>query len=100
MQVICKSYTIYKHIFKRYFIPDLGVTSFAINNINTKMIMDKFIGKLDSKRSGIVYSIFWNPEEKTVWRTRSNDWNEMIGYNASDEISALKTAREFLDLQI
>lgn len=62
--------------------------------------MEKFIGNMDSKRSGIIYPIFWNSEEKTIWRIRSNDWEEMIAYNVLDEISAQKIVRAFLDIQI
>jgi hypothetical protein len=62
--------------------------------------MEKFIGNLDSKKSGTIYPVFWNSEEKTVWRIRLYDWKEMIAYNVLDEISAHRIAREFLDLQI
>lgn len=62
--------------------------------------MEKLITNLESKISGISYPIYWNPEEKTVWRAISNEWKEMIGYNANDELNAITTARDFLDIQI
>ena len=62
--------------------------------------MKKLIGRLSSKVSGIVYSVLWDQEEKTVWRsTIFNDVYEMIGLNCENEHNAMITAREFLNNQ-
>ncbi len=63
--------------------------------------MEKIIGKFKSEQSGIIYTIWWYPNEKTVWRdTQFEAAREMIGYNASDESSAINAAKSYLSLQI
>jgi hypothetical protein len=62
--------------------------------------MDKFIGRIKSENSGITYSIWWNPEERTVWRDTLFNAREMIGYNAKNELSAVDIAKTFLELQV
>lgn len=62
--------------------------------------MDKFIGKIKSENSGITYSVWWDTEEKTVWRDALFESREMIGYNATNELSAINVAREYLAVQV
>lgn len=62
--------------------------------------MEKRIGILKSSISGIKYSIWWNSDEKTVWRDQLFGFREMIGIYAMDEDSALNTAKNFLDHEV
>ena len=63
--------------------------------------MEKFIGKFKSEKSGIIYTIWWSPKEKTVWRdTQFKDAREMIGFYASNESTAINAAKSYLSLQI
>jgi hypothetical protein len=62
--------------------------------------MDKFIGRIKSEKSGITYSIWWNQEERTVWRDTLLDSREMIGYNATTKLSAVNIAKTYLAVQV
>jgi hypothetical protein len=62
--------------------------------------MDKFLGMFKSEKSKITYSVWWDPEEKTVWRDTIFESREMIGYSATTKHSAINAAREYLATQI
>lgn len=64
------------------------------------MSMEKKIGIVKSSISGIHYPIWWNSDEKTVWREQMFGFKEMIGINANEENSALVIATDFLVRQI
>ena len=62
--------------------------------------MDKYLGMFISEKSKIIYSVWWDPEEKTVWRDTIFESREMICYNATTKLSAINAAREYLATQI
>lgn len=64
------------------------------------IIMEKFIGKIKSEKSGIMYSVWWDTVEKTLWRDTPFQSREMIGYNVTDDQSAIRVAEDFLAQQI
>jgi hypothetical protein len=61
--------------------------------------MEKYVGTVKSENTGTIYSIWWNPSEKTVWIDAMFGWKEQVGHNILNELSAIMIAKVFINQQ-